>query len=314
MSNDSMDQQELGATSSGSIEDHFPSLFQAANQASISARQCYFCFQQIHLYGLILGSFAMVIFPLAINTVKWLYIVPAIILTLGIIFFWVSRWRKDDEKWFRCRAMAESAKSITWRFMMQAEPFTDDSTAKCLFVAKLKEIREAIPSSSTDLARSLDPAATPISDWIKKVRGGSLDERKAFYLKSRLHDQKAWYSKKAKFNAKQKIHWFRITLALQVLAVVFAIIQVFPNGLPVHLVPFLVTCAAAAVAWNQMKRHGELDQTYALAAQELDEQEAIATDLTGKDFLKFVEQVEETISREHTMWCVRRNVEIRPTQ
>ena len=63
-----------------------------------------------------------------------------------------------------------------------------------------------------------------------------------------------------------------------------------------------------------MKRYGELAQTYSLAAQELGDQETIASDTTEEaDFLALVEQVEETISREHTMWCARRDVIIRPT-
>ena len=309
MSNDPMNRQKSEEASIDPIQDeHFPGLFQSADKASLVAQRSYLWFQGIHLLSLILGSVAMALMPLATNTVKWPYIVQAIILMLGIILFWVSRGRKYDEKWFRCRAIAESAKSITWRFMMQAEPFTDDSTATCLFIAKLKEIREPISFSSTDLALNLDPYATSISDFMTGVRDRPINKRKAFYLKSRLRDQKAWYSNKATFNVKWKERWFWITLVLQALAVVFAIIQVFPNGLPVYLAPLLVTWAAAAVAWNQMKRHGELAQTYTLAAQELGDQEAIATDLTGKDFLKFVKQVEETISREHTMWRVRRNV------
>ena len=60
-----------------------------------------------------------------------------------------------------------------------------------------------------------------------------------------------------------------------------------------------------------MKRHNELAQTYGLAAQELEELESITVSLTeeGK-FLQIVEQVEEAISREHTMWCARRDVHL----
>ena len=58
-----------------------------------------------------------------------------------------------------------------------------------------------------------------------------------------------------------------------------------------------------------MKRYSELAQSYFLAAQELGDQEAIASNIMKEDdFLALVEQVEETISREHTMWCARRDV------
>jgi hypothetical protein len=57
-----------------------------------------------------------------------------------------------------------------------------------------------------------------------------------------------------------------------------------------------------------------LKKTYALAAQELSELETIANNLASEnDFPQLVEQVEKTISREHTMWCARRDVPLRRT-
>ena len=58
-----------------------------------------------------------------------------------------------------------------------------------------------------------------------------------------------------------------------------------------------------------MKRYSELAQSYSLASQELGEQEALAPDWREEaNFLEFVDQVEFAISREHTMWCGRREV------
>ena len=96
-------------------------------------------------------------------------------------------------------------------------------------------------------------------------------------------------------------------------AIILAVIQAWAGGLPVNMIPLLMTIAASAIAWSQMKRYSELAQTYSLAAQELGDQEAIALNITEEaDFLALVEQVEETISREHTIWCVRRDVIFRP--
>ena len=128
------------------------------------------------------------------------------------------------------------------------------------------------------------------------VRKKSLNERKNLYLESRLRNQKAWYSEKAGFNSRKENGWFWKIVAIQILALVFAIIWAASNTLPVNVVPFLMTCAASAIAWSQMKRHSELAQTYSLAAQELGDQETIALDITEEtDFLELVEQVEETI-------------------
>lgn len=290
----------------------YPSLFQSADQASLSAQRCYTRFYLWHLLCLILGSvgaaLAMVI-PTA--AVTWAYTVLAVILTISVILNWVSRERRYDKVWFDYRAIAESTKTATWRYMMKAVPFKEENLAKQSFIDQLQEIKQARSSSLKDLAQNLDANAQIISDFMKEIRRKSMDERRKLYLKSRLCDQKIWYSNKAKLNSRKENCWFWTVVILQLLAIAFAIIRAVSSGLPVNAAPLLMTCAASAGAWSQMKRYGELAQTYSFAAQELGEQETLASDIMQEaDFLTLVEQVEENISREHTMWCARQNVEM----
>ena len=141
------------------------------------------------------------------------------------------------------------------------------------------------------------------------MRSASFDERKKFYIEGRLRDQKSWYSDKAKFNAQRGAVWFWVTAGLQAFAVTLAVAQAASGPLGFNAVPVLTTCTAALAAWSQMKRHDELAKSYAVAAQELGELEAIAHHLSNEsDFPQLVEQVEEAISREHTMWCARRDI------
>lgn len=296
-------------------ERHFPNLYQSADQASLTAQRNYFRLQTCHVACLILGSAGAVlatVIPIAFVT--WAYLVLAIVLAIGIVAAWVCRERQYDRVWFDCRAIAESTKTATWRFMMKAAPFKDDRTARQPFIDQLQRIRKARPSSPKDLAQSLDENARSISCSMDIIRHKPLIERQKIYLKSRLLDQKIWYLNKAKFNSRKESFLFWAVLILQILAVFFAIIRAASSGLPVNVVPLLMTIAASAVAWSQMKRYGDLAQTYSLAAQELADQQAIALDITEEaDFLELVKQVEDTISREHTMWCVRRDVIINPT-
>ena len=307
MSNNEINQRE--SLPASIKRQDYPSLFQCADEASLSAQQSYFRFQKSHLGLLILVSVVAVIIPIA--SITWLYSVLAILLFLSVIIIQVSRSCRYDKIWFDCRAIAESTKTAAWRFMMKAAPFGDDSTAMEQFISKLQDIRSARPSSVKNLAKSLDTGTQPVSDLMNDLRTKTLDERKTFYIENRLSNQKVWYSIKANQNAKSETYWSRITIVLQSLAVVLAIVQAASNGFPLNVIPVLMTLAAIAVAWSQMKRYGELAQTYSLAAQELGEQETLAAGIIKEaDFLVLVEQVEENISREHTMWCARREVEI----
>jgi hypothetical protein len=221
------------------------------------------------------------------------------------------RARQDDKVWFDGRAVAESAKTVTWRFMMKVPPFHEDPTAEARLVAQLKEIREARPQLGRHVAATQVLVGLPITEFMRERRAAPLDERRAFYVGERLSDQRSWYARKATQNATASARWFWIVACLQIAAVVLAVVQAVSKVLPINVVPIITTCAAAFTAWGQMKRFDDLAQSYALAAQELEDLESLAGNRTAiDDFAQFIEQSENSISREHTMWCARRDVRL----
>ena len=303
------------------IEDKdFPSLYQSADKAAIQMQRKCFALRRWHLIFLILGSggtaLATIISKVFLTeflTDLNINIGIAIILLIGFVINIVSYVRKYDDKWFNCRAIAESAKTATWRFMMKAAPFEEDNLLEEIFRSKTNEIQKHRQSVLSTLAPYQDSKAKLISDFMRNVRGKSTEERKNQYIKSRLLDQKTWYTKKASDNSVAEIRWFYGTTGLQFLAIVLAVIQVTVTTISVNLVPILMTCAAASIAWSRMKRRGELAQSYSLAAQELGELEAISSSVRQEpEFCQFVNNVEYAISREHTMWCIRREIIVNP--
>lgn len=293
----------------------YPGLFQGADAAAASSQKTYFLLQRIYLGSLIAGGLTgMLSSSLAGTALNWTYTAMAIVLAIGLIVLWIGRSRQDDDAWFDCRAIAESVKTATWRYMMSAPPFQDNTLTDQFFISELQEIRNARPESQKHLAGMVVVSNPAITDFMREVRKGTFEKRKLFYVEQRLRDQKVWYSHKAELNSRRGNRWFWGTAALQCAAVVIAIIQSSTGGLGFNIVPVITTCAAVVAAWSQMKRHDELKKTYALAAQELSELEAIANNLASEsDFPQLVEQVEEAISREHTMWCARRDVPLRRT-
>ena len=314
MSDPSMNEHKPINSGLPSIDDKdFPSLYQSADQAAIQMQRYYFYFHWLYFCFLILGSggaaFAAMI-PEAFST--WFHGGIAIVLTVGIVINFGSRVLKHDEKWFECRAIAESTKNATWRFMMKATPFEDDSTAEETFISKIREIRDHRHSGLNSLAPHKNLEAKLISDFMKNVRRKSLEDRKEYYLEFRLRDQKTWYSRKADYNSRNKSHWLTITMGLQGLAIISSIMR-FILSWSVNLVPILMTCAAASIAWSRMKRHSELTQSYTMVTHEFEELEVTASSVTQEpEFCKFVNDVEYAISREHTIWCVRRDVTVNP--
>lgn len=294
-------------------DEHYPSLFLGAEKASGSAQKTYLLLQRLYLGSLVLGSIIGTFTALTSNPANtWLRSTTAIVLALGLLLFWVIRAKRYDKTWFDCRAVAESVKTATWRFIMHAPPFQNDGSIEEDFITELREIRQARPDSEKNIAGVIDFGAAPITDFMRQARSLYFEDRKNLYIEYRLRDQKSWYSHKANVNARAGGQWFWTIVGLQALAVTIAIIQATVGGLKGNVVPVFTTCTAAVAAWSQMKRYDELAQSYALAAQELGELDSIATNLTiESDFFQLVEQVEEAISREHTMWCARRDVLLR---
>lgn len=295
--------------------DNYPSLYRCADAASLKAQGTYLLFHKIYLGSLVLGSATSAFTAIGsppVNTC--LYTGLAVVLVVGLLILWAMRARQDDKIWFDGRAVAESVKTATWRFMMRAQPFHQDSSAEALFLADLKEIREARPHLGKYFAAAMNADGSALTDFMKERRSSSLEERRGFYASARIRDQKTWYAKKAKLNVDTGAKWFWAIALLQVAIVTLAIVQAASGGLGINPIPIVTTCAAALAAWSQMKRHDELAQSYALAAQELEEIETLANNQATEDaFSQLVEQAENSISREHTMWCARRDVRLSKT-
>jgi hypothetical protein len=293
-------------------EDSYPSLYRSADAASLRAQGIHLLFHKIYLGSLVLGSITSAFTVIGSQALKtWVYTTLAVVLVIGLLILWVMRARQDEKIWFDGRAIAESVKTATWRFMMRVQPFHEDGNADTIFLAELKEIREARPHLGKHLATTMNVAGSAITDFMKEKRSSSFEERRRFFASARIHEQKTWYTRKARSNAESGAKWFWAIAILQVVIVMLAIVQAVSGGLGINPIPIVTTCAAAIAAWSQMKRHDDLAQSYALAAQELEEIEAIASNQASEDaFSQLVEQGENSISREHTMWCARRDVRL----
>lgn len=291
-------------------DDNYPELYRNADSASVTAQRTYVCLNRLYLGSLVLGSIVSATASLNIPELRpYLFTILAIVLTIGFIILWIMRARQDEKVWFDGRAVAESVKTVTWRFMMKVLPFDEDGKAEELFIKQLKEIREARPQLAKYMDAAQDGIELHITDFMREKRAAALGARRAFYISDRLDEQRTWYTKKAKQDATSSTCWFWTVAGFQIGAVVLAVIQAASKGLGINLVPVLITFAAAFAAWVQLKRFDELAQSYNLAAQELGELRSLSSSQTTiEGFTQLIEQVENSISREHTMWCARRDV------
>jgi hypothetical protein len=285
----------------------YPALYQAASDASRGGQNTYKRLVQADLAlivaGALLGALA---FLVPTSYAAYFAAVAAIVLLGSVVDKFVAKQRSDDKEWFDGRAVAESVKSLTWRYMMRLEPFENDDTSDQKFIDELDAIRGA-RSGLQYRVSSQDDNAEQITPHMREVRQMSVEDGRDLYVKERLEDEAKWYAGKSEDNRRLANRLFWAAIAAQFVALALAVWQVASPSAGLSLVGPLLALAAAFTAWTQLERNDELRQSYALAYQELLSIKALASAVDNEQELaKLVSDGEGAISREHTMWIAKR--------
>lgn len=286
------------------IEQGFPALYRSADKLSMDSQKHFFRILLIHLCVLVLAA----VFSIIDAFGKWMSTLQLVALIAAFfcsIYLWTVR---PDRYWYAGRAVAESIKTITWRYVSRAEPFqSEDNVSKNDFKQSIKMIFEQNQDVCSKLTEHTNEEQ--FTDVMEQMRQSSLDVRKRNYSENRIKNQRNWYAKKASFNKKMANIFFFSLVGANFIGLMLAILKV-ANVNPIYLpVDVFIALAASLLSWIQAKRFTELSASYALTAHEIgfiNEQSATINSEEG--FSKFVGDAENAFSREHTQWAARRDV------
>lgn len=284
--------------------DELPGLYQSADQASLKAQKNYFKGLRWYLILLICATFISYARPSDIFGA--LLSAGLFLITLGILIF--IRVKRPDETWYNGRAVAESVKTRSWRWMMRAEPYENCDNIEIVrrqFISDLKTILTQNRSLSHSL-QSTSAAKDPISEIMMEVRSSNLGDRLSVYVDQRIQNQLEWYWHKARFNRLKAQQWFWVSVMLHATAVAMLLYRIKEPALSLP-VGVIATAAGATLTWLQAKKHNELNSAYSLAEHEIalikGESEAVHDENELSDY---VTNSEAAFSREHTQWTARR--------
>ncbi len=281
-----------------------PGLYQSADKASLDAQFWYF--NGLRAYLILLVTAAMVSFLWPKDVYAALVSAVLFLITLGILI--ALRIKRPDDIWYNGRAVAESVKTRSWRWVMRAEPYENIDNLEIVskqFISDLKAILNQNRSLSTIFHTSTGIQA-PISETMKMIRSLNVDERLTLYKKQRIDNQANWYSLKSLFNKRRAKQWFWVSVVLHGIAISLLLYNIIAPGLdlPIEVV---ATAAGAVLTWLQAKKHNEFNSSYALAAHEivLIKGEALSV-RTEEELSEFVFNSETAFSREHAQWSARK--------
>lgn len=283
----------------------YPALYESASVGSAGAQRNFLWTVRAEYFLLLLIS--ILLSTIGLSNLNKFAISILLLILAGLFVFKITM--KLEEDWYRCRALAESVKTSTWRYCMRAHPFgtsDDDVVPKSNFRNLLREILNANHS----LAKSLTMGGSEqVTQSMLAVRDLPIDERIAFYVKHRVDDQRAWYARKSVHNRRALRFWVWSTILIYVGAAVA--LNGEQLGFPDTIIAFdpMIVLATSVLGWLQMKRHGELVASYNLTAQEIGIIKSNTESLqTEEQFSDFVNEAELAFSREHTQWVARRDV------
>jgi hypothetical protein len=282
----------------------YPAFLHAADDAAAVGQRWYIRLVQADVALIIVGALTGALSSL--GPPRWQQtaaVVSAVTLGTGAIMRWVNRSRRPNRAWFDGRAIAESIKTNSWRYMMRTEPFAGpDYEAEARFVGDLLEILKA----RQDFSLSGEGTGEgQITASMRQLRAEPFDVRRSTYLERRLKDQIVWYLGRAVHHQHRARLYFAMGLAAELSAVAWAIVRIgFPGTL--NLIGVFTSLAVAATALSQVHSHDELGSRYALAAQELMAIRTLAESSDESKFPDVVKDGEGAISREHTMWIAKR--------
>lgn len=287
----------------------FPAMYRCADDASSSGQKWYFRWVTVDLSllfsGALVGSIGLTDpeSKQVANTIAAIIFFGAVGVTILLA---TRRWERI---WYAGRAVAESAKSLTWKFVCAADPFPSSMSyqdALELFTTSLRELLNEHKHLAPLLAGP-DATGHQVTSYMEGLRNAAIGVKRDVYLSQRVAEQQAWYSQKSADNRNKRNTWFVLLIVFQVAAGSAAVLVAVYPTFPWQASTVFSALASATVAWGAMKRYQELAQAYGLTAQELSLIAARGPHVgTEVELARFVNDAETAISREHAMWVARR--------
>lgn len=277
-----------------------PGLFQAADEAAVGGQRSY-----LRSYGLrlVLAIVAAVCAALSLRVGTQATDLAALgtalafvcILTLDIGLLSA----RPNRTWHEGRALAESVKTLAWKYTVGGDPFDHTLTeqeADTRLIDRTWQLQHSFPEVQ------LEPTTVAtITDRMRELRGYTFAERRQGYLEHRIQDQQRWYATKSKQHRRRGRRLRAIALMLEVAGIAAALAKAF-NAINFDLAGVVAASIAGIAAWTSARQDDRVSTAYATSSNEL---ALIAENIRNageNDWGAAVSDAEAVINREHALW------------
>ena len=280
----------------------YPGIFNSADAGSVAAQKWYLLLCALRLISLVSVAAVAAFAILLDGWAPTIVIVPISVAVTSEIILLTLR---PDCRWHQCRTVAETAKTLAWRYQVGGRPFPRTEHHS-------QDIDSAFVSQIQDLVRRFSDAGLPparndqVTSAMRDLRSLSLEDRKSAYLSGRLQVQMNWYANKADWN-RRRGYVLQIGLVVVELGALGTAVWGMASGNNLAIYSLLAGIAMAAIGWIQIRQHGSLANAYSIASHDLASIcatiDSVSDDANWADY---VGDSEDIISREHTVWVSSR--------
>jgi hypothetical protein len=283
-------------------DDDLPGYWREADLASLAGQLQTLLLARVRFGGLLLAALGGVLDFAAdpVNLAALLIAAGFATALVAEVTSWVAQPERD---WYAGRALAESAKTLAWRYAVCADPFPVEmpvDQARALLTQRIAEVSQEASDRVT--VRERQAVITPA---MERLRMAAFEDRKAAYVEDRTRAQQRWYADKADANKRAGTRWRLFLIGGEVLSLGLAAARVFGDW-EVDLAGFCAALIASAAAWATLKQFTTLAAAYSTTAGELAIQAARLDFVKETEWPVTVADAEEAISREHTLWLASR--------
>ncbi|MES9541516.1 DUF4231 domain-containing protein [Actinomadura sp. NPDC000600] len=288
----------------------FPALYRSADRLSLQGQRAFLRATKTRLVLAVVAAVSAA-FSLRIGggPVDVMAIAGAVAFAAVACLELYLAFRRPEAQWYDGRAVAESAKTLAWRYAVGASPFrigaaSAEEDVRAYYRDQLAELLHDAPSTS--IAATTEAA---VSEQLQAMRSRPFHERREAYLAGRIEDQRNWYASKSEYNRRRAGLWRIVLVTAEGSGILTAVLRAF-DVFSVDLAGICAALVGSAAAWLAVKQHASLERAYAFAANELAITHSRLSDVQEEAvWAAEVADAEEAISREHTMWRASRSTD-----
>jgi SMODS and SLOG-associating 2TM effector domain 3/SMODS and SLOG-associating 2TM effector domain 1 len=287
----------------GLTDADLPGLFEGANAASLQGQRRHVRAVSMRLtFAVVAAATGVASIRVGPSGVDLMAIGTVLALVIVITVEVYLKSMRPEDAWYDGRALAESAKSLSWRYAVGAAPFQlRDEKARASYIQVLAQLVGDIP---TGIRPTNAPAVTTA---MRELRESPLAARRTAYLQDRVTDQRTWYARKAQRCEAVAYRWGLALLVIEALGILAALSRAV-GLVEFDLAGLVAALIAAGAAWLAVRQYATNARAYTFAANELTIVYAQLEPIEDEDtWAVEVANAEEAVSREHTMWRASRS-------